>query len=82
MSWLGRGERILHRKPIERIEETEVGEGTRLNCSSGPWRLTAIGVGGIIGAGTGGLEVSPRQRSTLAGTVAKQGSCRSPGQPN
>ncbi|GAA2226973.1 amino acid permease [Streptomyces nogalater] len=54
------GEGILRRKPIEHIEETEVGEGTRLERSLGLWQLTAIGVGGIIGAGV----------FTLAGTVA------------
>ncbi|GHI03375.1 amino acid permease [Streptomyces cellostaticus] len=54
------GEGILRRKPIEHIEETEVGEGPRLDRSLGLWQLTAIGVGGIIGAGI----------FTLAGTVA------------
>ncbi|MFV8185011.1 amino acid permease [Streptomyces spinosirectus] len=60
MAGLRMGEGILRRKPIERIEETEVGEGTRLDRSLGLWQLTAIGVGGIIGAGI----------FTLAGTVA------------
>ncbi|MEU0336473.1 amino acid permease [Streptomyces sp. NPDC006193] len=54
------GEGIFRRKPIEHIEETEVAEGTRLDKSLGLWQLTAIGVGGIIGAGI----------FTLAGTVA------------
>ncbi|MER5375849.1 amino acid permease [Streptomyces sp. NPDC002553] len=54
------GEGILRRKPIEHIEETEVTEGARLDRSLGLWQLTAIGVGGIIGAGI----------FTLAGTVA------------
>jgi APA family basic amino acid/polyamine antiporter len=54
------GEGILRRKPIEHIEETELLEGTRLERSLGLWQLTAIGVGGIIGAGI----------FTLAGTVA------------
>ncbi|MEU6510830.1 MULTISPECIES: amino acid permease [unclassified Streptomyces] len=54
------GEGILRRKPIEHIEETEVREGPRLDRSLGLWQLTAIGVGGIIGAGI----------FTLAGTVA------------
>lgn len=54
------GEGILRRKPIEHIEETEVAEGPRLERSLGLWQLTAIGVGGIIGAGI----------FTLAGTVA------------
>ncbi|MEU1010815.1 amino acid permease [Streptomyces sp. NPDC005890] len=60
MAKLRVGEGILRRKPIEHIEETEVGEGTRLDKSLGLWQLTAIGVGGIIGAGI----------FTLAGTVA------------
>ncbi|MGW9026065.1 amino acid permease [Streptomyces sp. NPDC055722] len=60
MSGLKVGEGVLRRKPIEHIEETEVREGTRLDRSLGLWQLTAIGVGGIIGAGI----------FTLAGTVA------------
>ncbi|GGW46816.1 amino acid transporter [Streptomyces lucensis JCM 4490] len=62
MAKLRPGEGILRRKPIEHIEETEVGEGTRLDRSLGLWQLTAIGVGGIIGAGI----------FTLAGTVAHE----------
>ncbi|MGC9380565.1 amino acid permease [Streptomyces sp. MH13] len=54
------GEGVLRRKPIERIEDTEGGEDTGLVRSLGLWQLTAIGVGGIIGAGI----------FTLAGTVA------------
>ncbi|KAF3468854.1 amino acid permease [Streptomyces sp. Tu 3180] len=60
MAGLRTGEGVLRRKPIEHIEETEVGEGTRLERTLGLWQLTAIGVGGIIGAGI----------FTLAGTVA------------
>ncbi|MBQ0826055.1 amino acid permease [Streptomyces tagetis] len=60
MARLRMGEGILRRKPIESIEETEAGEGTGLVRSLGLWQLTAIGVGGIIGAGI----------FTLAGTVA------------
>ncbi|MFG2791088.1 amino acid permease [Streptomyces sp. NPDC048419] len=60
MARLRMGEGILRRKPIEHIDETEVGEGPRLERSLGLWQLTAIGVGGIIGAGI----------FTLAGTVA------------
>jgi APA family basic amino acid/polyamine antiporter len=61
MAGLRTDEGVLRRKPIERIEETEPGgEGTRLERSLGLWQLTAIGVGGIIGAGI----------FTLAGTVA------------
>ncbi len=54
------GEGVLRRKPIEHIEDTEGGEGTGLQRTLGLWQLTAIGVGGIIGAGI----------FTLAGTVA------------
>jgi Amino acid transporters len=53
------GEGVLRRKPIEQIEETHV-EGGGLARTLGLWQLTAIGVGGIIGAGI----------FTLAGTVA------------
>lgn len=60
MAGLRAGEGIFRRKPIERIEETEAVEGPRLERSLGLWQLTAIGVGGIIGAGI----------FTLAGTVA------------
>ncbi|MBY8868471.1 amino acid permease [Streptomyces sennicomposti] len=60
MAGLRMGEGILRRKPIEHIEETEAAEGPRLERSLGLFQLTAIGVGGIIGAGI----------FTLAGTVA------------
>ncbi|MGW3128593.1 amino acid permease [Streptomyces sp. NPDC001076] len=62
MAKLRMGEGILRRKPIEHIEETEVTEGARLDRSLGLVQLTAIGVGGIIGAGI----------FTLAGTVANE----------
>ncbi|MFF7685957.1 amino acid permease [Streptomyces syringium] len=55
---------VLRRKPIEHIEEAETAEGggpsQRLTRTLGLWQLTAIGVGGIIGAGI----------FSLAGTVA------------
>ncbi|MCZ2526379.1 amino acid permease [Streptomyces sp. HB2AG] len=56
VSETGRG--VLRRKPVEQIEEG--GESERLTRSLGLWQLTAIGVGGIIGAGI----------FTLAGAVA------------
>ncbi|MFI9389739.1 amino acid permease [Streptomyces bauhiniae] len=59
MAKIRSGEGILRRKPIEHIEESEAAEGG-LDRSLGLWQLTAIGVGGIIGAGI----------FTLAGTVA------------
>jgi APA family basic amino acid/polyamine antiporter len=54
------GEGVLRRKPIEHIEEAEGGATQQLTRTLGLWQLTAIGVGGIIGAGI----------FTLAGTVA------------
>ncbi len=62
MTRLRMSEGILRRKPIEHIEETEVTAGPRLDRSLGLVQLTAIGVGGIIGAGI----------FTLAGTVAHE----------
>ncbi|MFI9024448.1 amino acid permease [Streptomyces sp. NPDC053560] len=56
------GQGVLRRKPIEMIQETEGGKGEQLTRSLGLWQLTAIGVGGIIGAGI----------FTLAGTVANE----------
>ncbi|SDJ46518.1 amino acid permease [Streptomyces indicus] len=50
MAPLRSGHGVLRRKPIEQIEETESGGGA-LSRSLGLWQLTAIGVGGIIGAG-------------------------------
>ncbi|MEU6390561.1 amino acid permease [Streptomyces sp. NPDC046939] len=55
------GQGVLRRKPIEQIDDTEgAAGGSQLTRSLGLWQLTAIGVGGIIGAGI----------FTLAGTVA------------
>ncbi len=54
------GQGVLRRKPIDHITETEGGSGQQLTRALGLWQLTAIGVGGIIGAGI----------FTLAGTVA------------
>ncbi|MFJ8160327.1 amino acid permease [Streptomyces sp. NPDC096136] len=56
--WSGQG--VFRRKPIEHIEEPEGAPSERLTRTLGLWQLTAIGVGGIIGAGI----------FTLAGTVA------------
>ncbi|MFD1051386.1 amino acid permease, partial [Kibdelosporangium lantanae] len=54
---LGGGSGVFRRKPIEQIEDrAEAG----LRRSLGLWQLTAIGVGGIIGAGI----------FSLAGSVA------------
>ncbi|MFF4986630.1 amino acid permease [Streptosporangium saharense] len=54
------GSGLLRRKPIEHIEEPEGGRTEQLTRVLGLWQLTAIGVGGIIGAGI----------FTLAGAVA------------
>lgn len=55
----GRG--IWRRKPIEEISEDDTDTEDGLERSLGLWQLTAIGVGGIIGAGI----------FALAGEVAK-----------
>ncbi|MEE1806105.1 amino acid permease [Streptomyces sp. BE133] len=62
MARLRVGEGVLRRKPIEQIDEKgPAGDATtQLTRTLGLWQLTAIGVGGIIGAGI----------FTLAGTVA------------
>ncbi|MFJ2033676.1 amino acid permease [Streptosporangium sp. NPDC087985] len=54
------GSGVLRRKPIDYVEGPECGGGEQLTRVLGLWQLTAIGVGGIIGAGI----------FTLAGTVA------------
>lgn len=59
MAILRAGSGVLRRKPIEHLEEPEAG-GEQLTRVLGLWQLTAIGVGGIIGAGI----------FTLAGAVA------------
>ena len=58
------GEGVLRRKPIAQLTgEKPTGDvTTQLTRSLGLWQLTAIGVGGIIGAGI----------FTLAGTVAHE----------
>ncbi|MFD1830908.1 amino acid permease [Streptomyces desertarenae] len=60
MAGLRMGQGVLRRKPIEYIEAAEGAPSERLARTLGLWQLTAIGVGGIIGAGI----------FTLAGTVA------------
>src|SRR5690606_16184066 len=55
----GGGSGLLRRKPVEQIATEHEGE---LSRSLGLWQLTAIGVGGIIGAGI----------FALAGAVANQ----------
>ncbi|GAA5051620.1 amino acid permease [Thermocatellispora tengchongensis] len=55
----GAGSGLLRRKPVEQIATEHEGE---LSRSLGLWQLTAIGIGGIIGAGI----------FALAGAVANQ----------
>ncbi|MET0133989.1 MAG: amino acid permease [Kibdelosporangium sp.] len=57
-SGFGGGSGIFRRKPIDQIEDSTGGDG--LQKTLGLWQLTAIGVGGIIGAGI----------FSLAGSVA------------
>ncbi|MFY0406238.1 amino acid permease [Solicola sp. PLA-1-18] len=54
---------LLRRKPVETVDPSDEGAGSDgLQRSLGLWELTAIGVGGIIGAGI----------FSLAGTVANE----------
>ncbi|WP_433419108.1 amino acid permease [Microtetraspora malaysiensis] len=62
MGRLRPGTGVLRRKPIELVDETPGEESVQLTKVLGLWQLTAIGVGGIIGAGI----------FTLAGTVANR----------
>ena len=60
---LGPGRGVLRRKPIDSITDEGGGESsTGLQRTLGLWQLTAIGVGGIIGAGI----------FSLAGAVANE----------
>ncbi|MFE7120170.1 amino acid permease [Streptomyces sp. NPDC057654] len=61
MAGLRAGKGVLRRKPIEQIESGTTGSpNEQLKRSLGLWQLTAIGVGGLIGAGI----------FSLAGTIA------------
>jgi APA family basic amino acid/polyamine antiporter len=55
----GQGSGIFRRKPVDEVSDEQ---GTDLDRSLGLWQLTAIGVGGIIGAGI----------FALAGAVANE----------
>ncbi|MEV4896049.1 amino acid permease [Nonomuraea sp. NPDC055795] len=59
MASFGGGSGVFRRKPVEQIASEHEGELTRV---LGLWQLTAIGIGGIIGAGI----------FSLAGAVANQ----------
>jgi APA family basic amino acid/polyamine antiporter len=56
---------IFRRKPIEQIEDSSSGDG--LQRTLGLWQLTAIGVGGIIGAGIFALAGSVAAGDSGAG---------------
>lgn len=56
------GQGVLRRKPIEQMEQAEGTASEQLTRALGLWQLTAIGVGGIIGAGI----------FTLVSTVANE----------
>jgi basic amino acid/polyamine antiporter, APA family len=53
---------IFRRKPVDEVEPEELEEGGGLQRVLGLWQLTAIGIGGIIGAGI----------FSLAGAVANE----------
>ena len=53
---------IFRRKPVDEVEPEDLQEGGGLQHVLGLWQLTAIGIGGIIGAGI----------FSLAGAVAKE----------
>ena len=42
---------IFRRKPVDEVEPEDLQEGGGLQRVLGLWQLTAIGIGGIIGAG-------------------------------
>jgi APA family basic amino acid/polyamine antiporter len=63
---LGGGSGIFRRKPIEEIEDKP---GAGLRKSLGLWQLTAIGVGGIIGAGIFSLAGSVAHGDPSAGVA-------------
>ncbi len=60
---------IWRRKPIGDIEAPDAEGSAQLTRSLGLWQLTAIGVGGIIGAGIFTLAGSGRQRHGLGPAV-------------
>ena len=53
--------RVFRRKPVDEVGPEDLQEGGGLQHVLGLWQLTAIGIGGIIGAGI----------FSLAGAVAK-----------
>src|SRR5260370_25730642 len=45
------GKQVLARKSIDKLVTESAGAGHRLKKSLGPWSLTAVGIGAIIGSG-------------------------------
>lgn len=61
----GAGSGIFRRKPIDQIQDAAEGDG--LKRTLGLWQLTAIGIGGIIGAGIFALAGSVAHGDDSAG---------------
>src|SRR5205085_11046973 len=62
---LGSSSGIFRRKPIDQIQDTSEAGG--LKRTLGLWQLTAIGIGGIIGAGIFALAGSVAHGDDSAG---------------
>lgn len=56
---------IFRRKPVDEVEPEDLEEGGGLQRVLGLWQLTAIGIGGIIGAGIFSLDLHVRRDPRL-----------------